>query len=160
MGTSPFDFLQLRYCFIISGSHQDPQGLLTAAWHRVLQAYRPATTQAHRTHFATYLSVLSFYSLPKDLSPQNILIFLEFLAKNHLSPKVIKNYFSSISSLSKFYHLEASGLSHPAVLRFLRSLSINSTFRPTPRGVFGIPIKYDISKACDSLQDPLDFKAF
>ena len=132
MGENSIDFLQFRHCYIISGSHQDPQGLLTSAWDRVLRAYRPATDQTHKTDFSTYLSVLLFYSLPLDLSAQNILIFLEFLVKNHLSPKVIRNYFSSISSLAKFYDLDVSDLSHPAVLRFLRSLSVNSTFRPTP----------------------------
>ena len=94
-----------------------------------------------------------------DLSAQNILICLEFLVKNHLSPRVVRNYFSSISSLSNFYHLDASDLSHPAVLRFLRSLSINYTFRPTPRGVFGIRVMYDMSKACDSLHDPILYRA-
>ena len=74
---------------MISGSHQDPQGLLTSAWNRVLRAYRPATVQAHRTPFSAYLSVLLFYSLPLDLSAQNILIFLEFLVKNNL-PKLLE----------------------------------------------------------------------
>ena len=103
--------------------------------------------------------MLLFYSLPLDISAQNILIFLEFLVKNNLSPKVVRNYFASISSLSRFYHLDTSDLSHPAVLRFLRSLSINSTFRPTPRGVFGIRVMYDISRACDSLHDPILYRA-
>ena len=125
----------------------------------MLKAYRPSTVQAHRTHFATYLSVLLFYSLPINLSPQNLLIFYEFLVKNHLSPKVIRNYFSSISSLSQFYDLNTHGLSHPVVLRFLRSLSINSTFRPTPRGIFDIRMMYEISKACDSLHDPVLYRA-
>ena len=125
----------------------------------MLTAYRPSTDQAHRTHFSTYLSVLLFYSLPLNVSAQNILIFLEFLVKNHLSPRVVRNYFASISSLAKFYHMDSSDLSHPAVFRFLRSLSINSTFRPTPRGVFSIRIMYDISKACDSLQDPILYRA-
>ena len=84
---------------MISGSHQDPQGLLTSAWDRVLRAYRPAMDRAHRTHFATYLSVLLFYALPMDLSAQNILIFLEFLMKNHLSPRVVRNYFASFKIL-------------------------------------------------------------
>ena len=100
-----------------------------------------------------------FYSLPLNVSAQNILIFLEFLVKNHLSPRVVRNYFASISSLAKFYHMDSSDLSHPAVFRFLRSLSINSTFRPTLRGVFSIRIMYDISKACDSLQDPILYRA-
>ena len=107
-----------------------------------------------KTHFKTFLSVLLFYDLPIEISVRNLLIFLEFLARNAISPRVVRNYFSSISSLSKFFNLDTSDLSHPAVIRFLRGLSINSPFRPTPRGIFDIRTMYAISKACDSLRDP------
>ena len=71
---------------------------------------------------------------------------------------MIRNYLSSLTSLGQFYGLDTSHLSHPAVSRFLRSLSINSPFRPTPRGIFDIITLYHISKDCDSLPDPLLFR--
>ena len=111
------------------------------------------------TNFKTFLSLMVFYGLPIELSPYNILIFLEFLTKNHLSPKVVRNYLASLSSVAQFYNFDTSATAHPAVHRFLRSLSIKSTFRPTPQGVFDIWTMYDISKACDSLQDPTQFRA-
>ena len=61
---------------MISGSSQDPQGLLSLAWHRVLGAYRPGIIQAQRTHFKTFLSVLVFYNLTTEVSASNLLIFL------------------------------------------------------------------------------------
>ena len=94
-----------------------------------------------------------------SLEVHNILVFLEFLTRNNISHKVIKNYLSSISALASFYNLDPSGLSHPAVIRFIRSLSINSIFRPTPRGVFDIKTMYDIFRLCDSLHDPHLFRA-
>ena len=100
-----------------------------------------------------------FYDLPIEVSARNLLIFLEFLARNSISPRVVRNYFSSISSLSKFFNLDTRDLSHPAVTRFLRGLSISSPFRPTPRGIFDIRTMYAISKACDSLGDPPLFRA-
>ena len=72
---------------------------------------------------------------------------------------MVHNYFSSISSLSKFFYLDTKELSHPAVIIFLRGLSINSPFCPTPRGIFDIRTMYAISKACDSLGDPPLFRA-
>ena len=36
---------------------------------------------------------------------------------------------------------------------------MNSTFRPTSRGVFRIRVMYDISKACDFLHDPVSYRA-
>ena len=68
----------------------------------------------------------------------NLLIFLEFLARNSISH---------------------SDLSHPALIRFLRGFSINSPFRPTPRGIFDFRTMYHISRACHSLHDPLLFRA-
>ena len=88
-----------------------------------------------------------------------MLAFLEYLHQNCISPKVIKNYLSSITSTASLYNLDPSPAFHPSILRFLRSISINSTFRPTPRGIFDLRTLYDISRACDSLRDPPLFRA-
>ena len=74
-------------------------------------------------------------------SLHNIITFLEFLHQSSLSPKVISNYLSSIISMAKFYYIEHSALSHIAMSRFLRSITINSGFSPTPR-VFLISTPY------------------
>ena len=99
--------------------------------------------------------------LPVNFSLHNILTFLEYLYQNHISPQVIKNYVSSLNSMARTYNIPAEDLSHVAVSHYLRSISINSTFRPTPRGIFEIRTLYHIShfQACDSLTDPLLFRA-
>ena len=79
------------------------------------------------------LGSCSFFCLPQDFSCSNLLGFLEFLYQNNLSPKVIRNYLSSLLSLCSLYRIPCDS-HHPAVARFIRSLSINSHFRPTPRG--------------------------
>ena len=61
--------------------------------------------------------------------------------------------------MARTYNIPAEDLSHIAVAHYLRSISINSTFRPTPRGIFDIQTLYHISKACDSLRDPPLFRA-
>ena len=97
--------------------------------------------------------------LPVVLSVHNILVFLEYLYKNDLSPKVIKNYWSSIVSMAKYYRLPDSSLSDSCISRHIRSISVNSRFLPTPRGVFDIKTLYLISISCDMLTDPLLFRA-
>ena len=97
--------------------------------------------------------------LPVSLSVHNILSFLEYLYQNGLSPKVIKNYLSSISSVSKNFNLDISSLSHISVAHYLRSISINSSFRLKPRGIFNITTLYHISRACDTLSDPVLYRA-
>ena len=44
-------------------------------------------------------------------------------------------------------------------MRYMRSISINSHFTPTPKGVWDIRTLYLISLSCDILQDPILFRA-
>ena len=124
--------------YVISDSTQHSSTLLASAWERVITAHRPATVSSQKTHFKTFLGFLFFYHLPQNFLYPNLLAFLEFLHQNSLSPKVIRNYLSSLSSLCSLYQV-SSDCNHPALARFLRSLSINSHFRPTPRGIFDVP---------------------
>ena len=87
----------------------------------------------------------------------NVLNLLLFL--NSLSPKVIKNYLSSIATVARSYNMDYSAIHNPAVLRYIRGLSLTSPFRPTPRGIFDIPTLYAISKQCEILSDPILFRS-
>ena len=129
------------------------------ACHRISQAYRPSTSSAHHLHFKTYLAFLLFMDLPISISVHNILTFLEYLYQNLISPKVVSSYLSSIHSKASFYNWDTSSLSHSAIHRFIRSININSKFFPTPRGVFDIQTLYHLSLSCDSLSDPILFRA-
>ena len=97
--------------------------------------------------------------LPIDISVQNTLAFMEYLYKNSLSPRVISNYIASIQTRARFYSWDTSAVSHPAVIRYIRSININSNFTPTPRGIFDVHTLYRISLSCDSLSDPILFRA-
>ena len=94
-----------------------------------------------------------------QISIHNMLTFLEFLAQQNLSPKIIRNYMSSVITMAKVYHLQHVDTPHVLITRFLRSLSLNSPFAPTPRGIFDNPTLYKISLACDILQDPVLLRA-
>ena len=78
---------------------------------------------------------------------------------NHISPKDIKNYLSSIRIVAIKYNLDIQGNSSHILSRSLRSISINSHFAPTPRCIFDISTMHHISMACNSLPDPHLFRA-
>ena len=126
---------------------------------RIGSAYRPSTRSSHSTHFRTFLAFVVFMDLHPKFTLHNILCFLEFLHVNDLSPKVIKNYLSSLRSMAKFYKLPAEDLYNHTVTLYLRSLTINSKFKPIPRGTFDIPTLCKISEACELLSDPPLFRA-
>ena len=85
-------------------------------------------------------------SLPHHPSPHTLLAFMEF-------------YLSSIKKAASRYHWSLSPFSHLAVLAYLRSISINSSFAPTPRGIFDLTTLALISRACNILEDPILFRA-
>ena len=126
---------------------------------RIQQAFRPSTTSAHSLHLRTFVAFLIFMDLPITCSVHNILAFMEYLYQNLISPKVISTYISSIHSKAQLYGWDTSATSHPAELRYIRSISINSKFTSTPRGIFDIPTLYNLSMSCDILSDPILFRA-
>ena len=133
--------------------------LLQAALSRTRTAYRPATRNAHLTHVKTYLAFTIFMELPVELNVHSILAFLEYLYNNSVSYKVMLNYVSSLKKAAIKYHWHPEVLSHRLVSEYLRSISINTRFAPTPRGIFDLTTLALISQACDILVDPPLFRA-
>ena len=64
------------------------------------------------------LFYLIFAGLPLQISLRNMLTFLEFLAQQNLSPKVIRNYMSSVITMAKVYHLQHIDTSHVLIAKF------------------------------------------
>ena len=119
-------------------------GFLTPDFHSLVQDYEPSTNRAHRLHFQTFLAFVIFMDIPISLSLHNVLAFLEYLYQKALSPKVMKNYVSSLSTMAKNFGLDHQALFHQALFRYRRSIQLNSPFRPTPSGLFDIPTLYHI----------------
>ena len=61
--------------------------------------------------------------------------------------------------MAKFYQIDHQDIFHPSVARYIRCISINSRFQPTPRGIFGVKTLYAILVLCDKIPDPPLFRA-
>ena len=61
--------------------------------------------------------------------------------------------------MASLYKIPHQALQSEPVKRFLRSITINSSFLPTHRGIFDIHTIYLISIICDRLSDPLLFRS-
>ena len=97
--------------------------------------------------------------LPAPPSIHSILAFLEYLYVNSISYKVILNYISSLKKAAIKYSWPSHIFSHRLIQEYLRSVSINSRFTPTPRGIFDISTLSLISQTCEILEDPPLFRA-
>ena len=133
--------------------------LVNMALHRTTSAYRPSTVAAHQSHIKTYTGFLIYMRLPMNVSVHCLLAFMEYLHDNSLSPSVIKNYISSLTKQAKRFGWEMEPFSHHLVRDYIRSITINSSFAPSHKGVFDLPTLARISEACSSLYDPPLFRA-
>ena len=98
-------------------------------------------------------------NLPHQPSVQSLLAFMEFLYANAISHRVISNYISSIKLAAKRFDWHLAPFSHHLIHSYLRSIAINSTSLPTPRGIFYLTTLAAISRACNILEDPILFRA-
>ena len=144
---------------MIVGTDSSTSDYVKKALSRTRSAYRPSTLAAQRTHLRTYLAFVTYMDIQPQFTIQSVLYFLEFLYSNSVSPRVIANYVSSLKTAAKRYKWDSEPLQHQLVSAYLRSISINSTFTPTPKGIFGLDTLVSISKACGRLQDPVLYKA-
>ena len=71
----------------------------------------------------------------------------------------MKNYLSSLKSMAKLHKIPFESLYHLSVELYVRSITINATFKPVPRGIFDIPNLLMISQACEFLSDPPLFRS-
>ena len=149
----------ILYGIVISGLNLSSSALLYSALQRTKSAYRPSTKNAHLTHLRTYLSFIIFMQLPPEPSVHSLLAFLEYLHTNLISHKLILNYLSSLKKASIKYSWNASPFSHRLITEYLRSISINSRFCPTHRGIFDLSTLALISRTCDILEDPILFRS-
>ena len=97
--------------------------------------------------------------LPPEPSVHSLLAFLEYLHTNSISHKVILNYLSSLKKTSIKYSWNPSPFSHRLITEYLRSISINSRFCPTHRGIFDLSTLALISRTCDILEDLILFRS-
>ena len=94
--------------------------------------------------------------LPVEFLLHNILVFLEYLYQNHLSPQVIKNYVSSLASMARTYHISAGCLSH---IQQVITSEAYPLIQVLGQHLGASLTLYHISKACDGLADPPLFRA-
>ena len=72
---------------------------------------------------------------------------------------MIANHVSSLRKAAQKYVWSSPDIfSHRLVLEYLRSVSINTRFTPTVRGIFDISTLTIISQTCEILEDAVLFR--
>ena len=136
-----------RYGFVIVGP--------SAAVTRLATSASSIRTQ----NGTTFVKFTVAFSLPFSLDLRTIVAFLQFLPKNHISPRVINNYLSSLRSKARNFNLPVVALDHISVSLFIKKISNNSRFKPLFRGYFDIQTIRNTYIQCQHSSDPQLYRA-
>ena len=86
------------------------------------------------------------------------MLFLEFLASNSLSHRVILNYVSALKFAFTSYGWNSEIFSHPLVVRLLRGIALSVHTSPSPKGLFSFQQIREISSLCDLFESSLTYR--
>ena len=90
---------------------------------------------------------------------QCVLAYLEFLARNNVSPNMVANHVSALKSKFIMYDLNYHLLEHPKIRYFVRSMKINRPLIPVVRNIMSIETLTRLVLECDGIYGGKVFKA-
>ena len=120
-----------------------------------LQGIRPHTEYQYKRQFHVFLAFVLHKKFNTWDNITTVLLFLEFLASNSLSHRVILNYVSALKFAFTSYGWNSDIFSHPLVVRLLRGTALSVHTPPSPNGLFSFYQIRDISSLCDLFESSL-----
>ena len=100
--------------------------LITSAFARLLQSFRPATRRAYSRMFSDFMAFLVVAGLlPSQINVHTLLAFMEYLWQNQFNPSNISNYLAGIRAYCIIYNIATIPFRDEKIQMFIRSLKIN-----------------------------------
>ena len=129
------------------------------ALNRAESALRPHTKAQYIRQFKLFLAFACSRGLTILDAQSTVLLFMEFLAAQCLSYRVICNYMSALKYFFSRYTWRVEVLSNPVIQRMLRGIRMTTYTSPSPKYVFSIHQLREISQLCDLFPHPLAYRA-
>ena len=92
-------------------------------------------------------------------SPTALLVFIEFLAANALTYRVIMNYVSALKFMFGRYGWSMQVFDSPLVTRMLKTINYTVHTVPSPKGLFSLHQVCEISRLCEIYESSLTYRA-
>ena len=126
----------------------------------LLVGFRPATLVAYQRMFTDFMGLLILADLwLPQVSPSDVLAFMEFLLQVSCSASNITNYLIAIKSMCIVYGCDTTPLRDRRILLFIKSLQINRPLQFVLNVVIDHILLKRIMMACCSFPHPLIFQA-
>ena len=134
--------------------------LSTSACERLHTAFRPTTHTAHVHMFSDFIAFLVVAGLSLlQVSPLQVLAFMEFLHLNQFSSSNIANYLAGIKAMLIIHNLDYTVFSDNRIQLYLKSLKINRPFKPHIPQIIDEYLLARIISPCEQLPNLIVFKA-
>ena len=106
---------------------------------RLQQAYASKTTKSYNQMFLLYMALCECLAVPFDCpSVWTVILFIEFLAFNHLQYNSILNYLTAVKMKLLWFDLPAAAFDHHKVKLMLRAVKHTASHAPRFKGIFDI----------------------
>ena len=148
----------LKCCYLFVVLKPSLQASLGHALARSRQSLQPHTRKQYERQFRLYLAFVISRGLTILDPVTSVLLFLEFLATNALSQRVIVNYVSALKFAFDSYGWCTTVFESPLIRRMLRGIKFSICKQPSPKGVFSFHQVRHISQLCDSFDNPITYR--
>ena len=126
--------LTLKKILIFSFPGKFWHHLVNLANNRRKKFLNPSSRRNIYLHIKTFITFCLFYNLPhRNLSPEIICAYIEFLLNSFKSPTTVKNYVASLSFLVSWLGLPADTLHSFQISQMWRAVDKTVRFFPKPR---------------------------
>ena len=129
------------------------------AMRTVHRGLRPHTRAQYIRQFKLFVAFMLQFDCKKWDSISSVFCFLEFLAGNALSFRVVNNYVSALKYHFARYGWTLSIFESALVRRFHRGLQYSVPANPQPKGLFSLTQILEISQLCESFESSLTYRA-
>ena len=140
------------------GVTSNAKELLSAAVERLTAALRPQTRIQYLRQFKVFMAFTIYTGTQSLNSRSTIITFLEFLARNALSYRVIMNYVSALKFHFCHYQIPTGVFEDYFVKRLLRGIQYSVPLVVRPKGLFSLSQIREIVRICDIFENSLTYR--
>ena len=133
--------------------------LATSAVHRLRQAFRPATQKTYSRMFRDFCGFLVATGLlSSQVTHVTLLVFMEFLLQNDITPSNIANYMAGLRASFVLYDMNTAPFQNHQLQCFHRAAKLQIQSFPKTKLNLDEFLLTRIITACDTLHFPFIFK--
>ena len=133
--------------------------MLQRAFTTVHKKLRPHIRFQYLKQFKMFLAFVLYHECKTFDLVSTVLCFLEFLANNAFSFRVINNYISALKHYFVRYQWRDQVFEEALIKRLMHGLQYSIPTKPGPKGLFSLAQIKEMSQLCHTFESTLAYRA-